>query len=1369
MKWKLIIVFIISLILAGYSDIYWNLFRSDVHRTAMVTGSAEIDIPSVKWKYYAGGSLTGRQLIVDDINNDGKLEYVLISGGKVLAKLYNDILIWDTPYLAANYLVDIRDIDNDGKKDIIVANTLGRIIILSAMNGSISWINPDTDFNWIGSVIIKDINGDGYDDIYVADTACGSSVREPKAVYGTGIAYSFRNGFNDVKKLFVLEPQTRDYYCGQNNLIADVDGDGSFEVIAPGDQYLYVYSTEDGRLKYASPFLGAFPWGIPNIIAKDVDNDGADEIFLYSSSSYARGSRRITALKIMDGFLTPIWQISPEESSFLRDSVVLMPDPVADFDGDGQYEFITSLYNSNTGKWTTYILDASFICTTVTKWDRFTNCYKSKVEIPDFRFYGSAEIYNNNKKQLLFYDYVSGRYGIYEMEKNNDEYVLTIKSTFPAGLSNTFYKDVMIASYENYADRLFLFDFGGDSKKEIIMKNGNNIEAYDVTEKTAKRVGLIEGMPNISYTFYRPESFKKNEYFIGHLNNGTLAIYDNQFRLINDLDYDGIPDLKSGGYIADMRISDLEKDKRPEIFTTTSSGIINVLDGMTTDLVTPPRILWRRSGGLPTIADMNGDGKFDLIFGEFEGNNLVINVYNSNLQKIYGAVVAPRSETDGFYRDIIYGNANGDNLPDLYYVYTDPYNNLAKYGIMVWDGSSSTATKLWGSEYGLPYQGDGQGYRTVVDCNGDGLDDYVINPYRQLRVLNAVDGSLLYSINNANVYAGIISFFGGLLINHGGHTGAVYSSPSAYSLNLQKLWESPVKTEYNGKYGSMTETKSGLKTFLQTAVDSAYVYLYNVSDGTLIGDKVLGCGKVYEKEEDALAERCALNDLTSSIAIRDIDGAQRAVYLVGSKDGYLYALDAEDLSLVFVMNFRYPIGNIIAGDLDGDDRVEILISCADGYIYAIDKAELKMTSYVYENDGAFIATFNNGTDRCPSDIDEDIDCQEYTNTLAANWESVDGASGYEYAIISQNGTYITYWTDNGPANVVVTRDLRLVFDFMYYFLVRPYRIEKGVKITGPEAISDGVKIIDISPPEIKIELSNNPVTPDGDGLYDYTDIMLSFYDKTYITQWQMQILDKNENVLFDTKPNFISVQSLNTAIRYDAIYNGKRLDGGEYIVRAFVTDIGGHLSKGERTLTVCKEFEVVIEEGGEKRCACPDRDKDGFVDYRCGGTDCDDYNRDINPSAYEDCSTGDMNCDGKKIECGQNQKCIDGYCADPCMSGECKRGYDCINGYCIPQNRCVDVVCPEGTFCENGKCIDLCKNIICPDETYCYMGKCYGYQDVMLDISEDDVSNSIDANITDTKISDVLIYDRGMTPDTDAQITESSENQESGCSCSVVQ
>ncbi|MFZ8804455.1 MAG: putative metal-binding motif-containing protein, partial [Candidatus Calescibacterium sp.] len=41
-----------------------------------------------------------------------------------------------------------------------------------------------------------------------------------------------------------------------------------------------------------------------------------------------------------------------------------------------------------------------------------------------------------------------------------------------------------------------------------------------------------------------------------------------------------------------------------------------------------------------------------------------------------------------------------------------------------------------------------------------------------------------------------------------------------------------------------------------------------------------------------------------------------------------------------------------------------------------------------------------------------------------------------------------------------------------------------------------------------------------------------------------------------------------------------------------------------------------------------DFDKDGFEDLRCGGDDCNDFNRDINPKAFDGCDGIDNDCDG---------------------------------------------------------------------------------------------------------------------------------------------
>jgi hypothetical protein len=69
----------------------------------------------------------------------------------------------------------------------------------------------------------------------------------------------------------------------------------------------------------------------------------------------------------------------------------------------------------------------------------------------------------------------------------------------------------------------------------------------------------------------------------------------------------------------------------------------------------------------------------------------------------------------------------------------------------------------------------------------------------------------------------------------------------------------------------------------------------------------------------------------------DVDGDGADEVVVGSDDGFLYALHASDGSIAFTLDLGAPVTRLIAADIDRDVAVELVASLADGRLVAIDE------------------------------------------------------------------------------------------------------------------------------------------------------------------------------------------------------------------------------------------------------------------------------------------------------------------------------------------------------------------------------------------------------------------------------------------------
>jgi hypothetical protein len=176
------------------------------------------------------------------------------------------------------------------------------------------------------------------------------------------------------------------------------------------------------------------------------------------------------------------------------------------------------------------------------------------------------------------------------------------------------------------------------------------------------------------------------------------------------------------------------------------------------------------------------------------------------------------------------------------------------------------------------------------------------------------------------------------------------------------------------------------------------------------------------------------------------DSAGRPSSVVGSSDGYLYAVNPCDGTLDFALNMGAAVGQPVFGDTDGDGNDEILVTVADGYLYDIKNEAVPPPGFVWDIDLAH-------------GITTDIDTIQTVDTLYCKWGAVPGATGYEVAIVAQGGGFVTQspsWKQEDAATTVATlAGLSLTDGSRYFCAVRAV----GPGGLSPDAESNGVVVI----------------------------------------------------------------------------------------------------------------------------------------------------------------------------------------------------------------------------------------------------------------------------------------------------------------------
>ena len=1011
---------------AGPALADWPMARHDPKRTGASNGTSDIKKPVTYWKRYLGGSVGAQGMLVADVNGNGSAEVVYVTGGRVVAKLPDDTVVWETPPLEVGSLVGIADFDGDGKLDIAAA-ARDRALILSGADGALQWAEPEGELGTLGAVRMGDVNGDGRPDLVIVECACCG-------VNSGNLGFTYTFGANFQPTMLWPMPMGA---CGFGRTIAlaDVDGAGAADVITADYDSIAVVDGASGAVLADSGPLGT---RISESYCRGVELDGqpGDEIvcLLNSSTSPLVDQRKVYALKyVAQGQpLQLLWKqtLAPDVGG---DAAWV--DPIVDLDGDGAFEIVAAGKDAG-DVWTTYVFDAA----TGAKKDQLAG--QRLAGTTRITSAGGALLLATAGTTLSAYTYDPAAATPLKFAWSlSDRRVLSYPD--PSRVQTTGLSSVLAA-----------VDLTGDSFDDLVTlttAGAAQLTVYAAASGAPVQVASYGYPADVDplVTWIVPPATAAYPQVAVARNDGFLTIYDAQLKPTNELDEDR-PGLRIGGYYAAGAWRDLQRSPvvaklgaaaAEGIVVRDSRGALLRLDASQATLGAPPVKVWQRTHATaPTIVKgLDGANPGIACIGQNEPVTTPPTYYVAAL-RASGTELWKQPIPVQPYNDLVPGDFDGDATPDLAINWADPGNtsmNTRAY-------SGLTGATLWNGPSHVPGSGLQPAGLTVGDWNGDGRDD-VLQQGGTTRVFSGIGGAEIKTGGPGDSYFMLslvdvdgdgtdeVAYHGGYnpirLLSHDLGTalwvGGEDDRPYPYSafatcatgpVMISQSWQFPARLKITKMTGAGGGTSSSF---------------------------VLAGGKKYPNEATAKADGARAGQLTSATVHANLGGDAKPLAFVGSADGHLYAVDPCTNELRHSINFKAAVGEAVFGDTDGDGRDEILVSVADGFLYNLrDEAIAGPSTVADTNPDMGIFT--------------DIDLVITQDKLSCGWTTVAGATGYEVAIVDKAGAYVTSppWTPEGGTEISFP-GLALADGGRYFCAVRAIN---AVGHASVDVLSDGVTV-----------------------------------------------------------------------------------------------------------------------------------------------------------------------------------------------------------------------------------------------------------------------------------------------------------------------
>jgi MYXO-CTERM domain-containing protein len=1039
----------------------WPLPRGDRARSGATGGQGNLVAPVPYWRYYLGGAIGPRQARVLDLDSgagDGQAELVFVAGGKLLARNLDDSARWETPALGIDGIVAAGDLDGDGQLEL-VARTGDRVIIVGAAAGEVLWAESGDDLGTLGDVRVGDLDGDGLSDLLVQECGCCRINNG-----ATGFAYGFARGFDAAERLWTLPS----VLCGGtlSMAIADVDGNGRAEVILGERRRIVALDGSTGAEVAATPQLGDRV-GQSRCLPIDVDARPGEELVCLTSNQTLPASEPGHRLFVLghardaagQAALAVLWQHDVGE---VHGQARFAAAPVVDLDGDGALEIVTSGVDAG-GAAITYVHDASQ--------------GELRATVAGQRVVGTIAAAPGKHTALIL------------TAQGDDLHAWSLAGDSPAlqwslpDRRALLEPDWALVPRAHVAERVLAANFSdglsGDGAPVLLTTGalpGSALIAHDlagVTDAGPRTVAThaLEPGAGLLAAWSAPGSGApagaNPAALLVATSNGRMQLLDVALAPVQR----SVRAVRFGGYLPrgdwrNLHLTPVTGDLgtgADSIVIRDSRGALVRLDARDASLASPPVARWEVPDASSPILLAAGAGagpdRDDQAIAcrqqTADGNDRVL-VLDGDGQVRWQADL-PGVILSDLVPARLQRSEGGDRLDDLIVQWGRGSDVALQHRAFAGD----TGAVLWDALPQAPGTSRFPAGGAVTDWNGDGVDDFVHQHYGT-QVLSGVDGAVLAQ----NGQTALVQFMPTIhdvdgdgrseVVLHGG-----FAPARALDDDLATpLWVSP-DSDLPYPYGAIAEgCADGVPRLAEgSLLHPATLKLTPLSgpDAGVHRRMILAGGKVYETEAEATAAGALLGQLTSAAVHADLAGTGRPIAVVGSDDGWLYAVDACAAELAFAVPLGTAVGAIAFADTNADGLDEILAAAGDGHLYALAQPPIAAPALVIDVEP--------GAARLPGDIDEvsDIDQVRALDRMAAVWQAVPGADGYQVAVAhADTGRILSApaWQDVGTATSAEVTGLALVPGERYVFAVRA--LTGGA--ASPDAMSDGVLAGDAATP-----------------------------------------------------------------------------------------------------------------------------------------------------------------------------------------------------------------------------------------------------------------------------------------------------------------